>query len=188
MKIQKILFAVAIFSMIAVGCKKEEKKKECDKAAKTEQVANPNAKKLALNVSGMSCEIGCAKMIESKLSKQDGVLDAKVVFKDSLATINYDASKTNKASLMSFVEGIAENSYKVTEAAPTCTKKAKECDKAAKKECDASKKKECDKAAKACDKSAKAECDMTKKDAKECSTACMEACKAAGIECGKSCV
>jgi len=175
MKFQKILFVLAIFSMVAVGCKKEPKKKECHK---TEQTANTNAEKLALNISGMSCEIGCAKMIESKLSKQDGVLDAKVIFNDSLAQISYDASKTNKASLMAFVEGIAENSYKVTEAAPTCAKKAKECDKAAKAGCDASKKK-------ACEKSKAATC--SGKDSKDCSAACAEACTAAEKACATKC-
>lgn len=199
MKFQKILFALAIFSMVMVGCKDKPKKKGEHKAEKTEKAANPNTEKLALNISGMSCEIGCAKMIESKLSKQDGVIDAKVVYNDSLAKIKFDNTKTNKASLMTFVEGLANNSYKVTEAAPTCSKKAK-------KECDASKK-ACDKTKKECDKSAKAACDKSKKEcdtakkacdkdktsacsgknSKACSTACAEACETSKETCAASC-
>jgi len=153
MKVQKILFALAVIALVVVGCKKGPKKKDGKKPEKVE-LADGNSENLALNISGMTCEIGCAKVIESKLAKQDGVLDAKVIFTDSLATIKYDPAKTNKASLMSFVEGIADNMYKVTE-----TEYKKTCDKSSKKACDKSKK--------ACDSEKKAEC-SSKKSAKAC--------------------
>ncbi|WP_240614789.1 hypothetical protein [Polaribacter filamentus] len=36
----------------------------------------------------MTSEIGCAKTIQSKLSKKEGVLGAKVIFTDSMQTLS----------------------------------------------------------------------------------------------------
>ncbi|WP_394420440.1 cation transporter [Tenacibaculum mesophilum] len=114
MKIQKILFALVIVSFLAVGCKNEAKKEEVTQEQKTEIAAN--AKELSLSISGMTCEIGCARKIASDLSKKEGVLEANVVFNDSIATIKYDANKTNKTNLIAFVEGIGSgNMYKASE-------------------------------------------------------------------------
>ena len=55
----------------------------------------------------MTCEIGCAKTIQSKLSKKEGVASAKVIFTDSIATITFDANKTSTDDLTTFINGIA---------------------------------------------------------------------------------
>ncbi|MGG6229793.1 cation transporter [Tenacibaculum sp. SDUM215027] len=151
MKIQKILFALAIVSFLAVGCKNEAKKDEASQGQKTEVAAD--AKDLSLSISGMTCEIGCARKIASDLSKKEGVLEANVVFNDSIATIKYDANKTNKADLIAFVEGIGSGDmYKASET----TKKADE------KSCDADCKKEC--------------CTKTEAEKKACKEDCTMAC------------
>ncbi|APZ45998.1 heavy metal transport/detoxification protein [Polaribacter reichenbachii] len=128
MKTQKIFTAIAIACFILTGCKTEKKE------VKTENVS--------LAISGMTCEIGCAKTIQSKLSKKEGVLDAKVIFNDSIANIEYDANTTSKKDLIAFVDGIAGGElYKASEAshkkAHTCTEDCKEkCEMTAdKKEC-----------------------------------------------------
>lgn len=171
MKIQKILFALAIAGFIFTGCKKETEKTETKTEVK--EVLAENTKELSLNISGMTCEIGCAKTIESKLANKEGVLDAKVVFNDSIATIKYDASKVDKASLIAFVEGVGTgNDYKATEAAAkkecnpadctkTCSEKteAKTCKADCKMACCANKTEE----KKACTTDCKKECCATKK-------------------------
>ena len=81
----------------------------------------------------MTCEIGCAKTIQSKLSKKEGVLNAKVVFTDSIANIEFDANKTSKEDLIAFVEGIAGGElYKASES----SKKAHTCTDACKAKCE----------------------------------------------------
>ena len=151
MKIQKILFALTIVSFLAVGCKNEAKKEKNDQDQKTE--ITKNTKELSLAISGMTCEIGCAKKIASDLSKKEGVLKANVVFTDSIANIKYDANITNKTDLIAFVEGIGSGDmYKAKEATnkackegctmPCCAKKdakKKECKEDCKKECCAKK-------------------------------------------------
>ncbi|MGB1043102.1 MAG: cation transporter [Tenacibaculum sp.] len=168
MKIQKIVFALALVSFLVVGCKNDAKKEET-KEQKTEVAVN--TKELSLNISGMTCEIGCAKKIASDLSKKEGVLDAKVVFNDSIATVKYNANITNKADLIAFVEGIGSGDmYKASEATKKsckegctkacCTKKECTAKTAAEKEACA-KKKSCTKTdaeKKACEEDCKKEC------------------------------
>ncbi|WP_075340825.1 cation transporter [Tenacibaculum agarivorans] len=129
MKISNIAL-VLLLSLITFSCKtatKEEGNKQANEtmAAKAETVS--------LNISGMSCEVSCAKTIESKLAKKEGVLEAKVIFNDSLATVKYDANKINKGDLISVIEGIG-GLYKASEA------NKKECSTDAKDECCATKK------------------------------------------------
>jgi copper chaperone CopZ len=122
MKIQKIIMSVAIACFILTGCEKEVKKET-----------------VSLAISGMTCEIGCAKTIQSKLSKKEGVLGAKVVFTDSIANIEFDANKTSKEDLIAFVGAIAGGElYKASE--PTnnvnTAKKAHVCSDACKENCE----------------------------------------------------
>lgn len=129
MKLLKVVFALFLTASVITSCKSGANKGET-KENKETTVAK--AEMLSLNVSGMSCEIGCAKTIESKLAKKEGVLEAKVVFTDSLATIKYDAEKIDKASLIAFVEGVGDgNTYKASESngknAKSCSDSKKEC-------------------------------------------------------------
>ena len=70
----------------------------------------------------MTCEIGCAKTIQSKLSKKAGITSAKVVFKDSIALVEYNANAISKEDITSFVNGIAGGDmYKVKNAKSVTT-------------------------------------------------------------------
>ena len=119
MKIKKIIYTIAIACFILMGCKTDKKE------VKTENVA--------LAISGMTCEIGCAKTIQSKLSKKEGVLNAKVIFNDSIANIEFDANTTSKKDLIAFVDGIAGGElYKASES----SKKAHTCSDECKEKCE----------------------------------------------------
>lgn len=161
MKFFKIFLVVALVSTAIVSCKNEAKK---DDATKTEEVA-ANVQEASFAISGMTCEIGCAKKIASDLFKKEGVVDAKVIFADSIATVKFDATKTNKAELMAFVDGIAENMYKTSEIS------TKACKEDCKMACCATKT-EAEKAA------CKADCKMKCcEDKAEDKKACAEDCK-----------
>lgn len=135
MKTKKIFFSVAIACFVLTGCKNDVKK----------ETLAVNKQQVSLAISGMTCEIGCAKTIQSKLSKKEGVLDAKVIFNDSIANIEFDANTTSKKDLIAFVDGIAGGEmYKASEASKmvstshTCTDACKkDCENkmASKKEC-----------------------------------------------------
>ena len=63
-------------------------------------------------IKGMTCAMGCAKTIEKKLAKMDGMYNAKVDFENELATVEFDAEKIDKDALVSTVSSVSK-SYSV---------------------------------------------------------------------------
>tara|TARA_R110002073_G_scaffold108336_9_gene243623 strand:+ start:54607 stop:54951 length:345 start_codon:yes stop_codon:yes gene_type:complete len=111
MNIRYILTAAIVLSFSITSCKKEATKVET-----STEVSIAKMETVSLDISGMTCEIGCAKTIQSKLSRKEGVASAKVVFTDSIATIQFDSNKISSNDLISFIDGIAGGDlYKATE-------------------------------------------------------------------------
>lgn len=108
MKFFKILTLLVVIITALSACKEKKADKKEVIAIKTETAS--------FHISGMTCEIGCAKTIQSKLSKKEGVSSAKVVFSDSIATVKFDANQISKKELISFIDGIAGGDlYKASE-------------------------------------------------------------------------
>ena len=110
MNLQRLISLIAFSILLMTSCKNETKTvlKTTPLIAKT--------KKVSIAISGMTCEIGCAKTIQSKLSKKEGVTSAKVIFTDSIANIVFDANRISKKELITFINGIAGgNSYTASE-------------------------------------------------------------------------
>jgi len=109
MKFQRIIIILLVATFSITACNTESKK-----APEAKIETSPNPQKLAFNISGMTCEIGCARTIQSKLSKKNGVTSAKVIFKDSIGMVEFDANTISKEDITSFVNGIAGGDlYKV---------------------------------------------------------------------------
>lgn len=106
MKIKSIFLTFSILFLSMLSCSNEAKKSDPEKV-NLKKIANHEMETISLAISGMTCEISCAKTIQSKLSKKEGVADAKVVFEDSLATIKYDVNRTSAKDLTSFIDRIA---------------------------------------------------------------------------------
>ena len=86
----------------------------CNEAKNDKELA-VNIEKIEMNIEGMTCEIGCAKTIESKLSKTEGINIVSISFDDKKGVIEYDANKTDKDKIVAVVEEIAGGDlYKVT--------------------------------------------------------------------------
>mgnify|MGYP005990047191 CR=1 FL=1 len=112
MKLTKILAIICITTFTLTACDTTSKKKP-----EIKEVSAPNPQKVAFNISGMTCEIGCAKTIQSKLSKKAGITSAKVIFNDSIALVEYNANAISQDDITSFVNGIAGGDlYKVKNA------------------------------------------------------------------------
>ena len=75
MKILKFIFTVLI--LISVTACKNEPTKDVKEPKITLQ---KNIQNVEFTISGMTCEIGCAKLIESKIHKLEGVRFSKVSF------------------------------------------------------------------------------------------------------------
>ena len=159
----KNILALVMVMALMVSCKNETnpeiKTVEADVAVKTEKVLNLDANfvKSEFTIDGMTCEIGCAKLIEKNINKMDGVKSAKVDFNNKLAMVEYDEAMVNHTSLEATVTKSADV-YKVSEMKTV-------------KEFSAKKDKECDEnCTMACCK------DKTEVEKKECAENCTKAC------------
>ena len=90
-KFMFLLFAFVIF----VSC--EGKKSQ-------EEPVTADIRTVEIDISGMTCEIGCAKLIQSKLYKTEGVSFAEVRFADSTGVVSFDANRLTENDLKKVVE------------------------------------------------------------------------------------
>jgi len=136
MKTLKNILALVMVMALMVSCKNETtpevKTVDANIAVKTEKVLNPDANfiKSEFTIDGMTCEIGCAKLIEKNINKMDGVKSAKVDFNNKIAMVEYDEAMVNHNSLEEAVTKSADI-YKVSEMKTVkefSAKKDKECD------------------------------------------------------------
>jgi Cu+-exporting ATPase len=113
MKINKMIAAIALTSVVMVSCKNETAKEES--TATTEQTQDQPAQlaTASFSIEGMHCEVGCAGVIQKKLAKLEGVQNAQVDFEGKTAIITYDANKQTPEIIVKTVQNISED-YKVS--------------------------------------------------------------------------
>ena len=115
--IKKLLLTVVVL-VFSLACKNntspEIKTIETESADLATYKVDPNViyTKAEFNIEGMTCEIGCAKSIQKKMAKMDGVKFAKVDFDKKLAMVEYDQAKVTPQSLEETVAKVGEV-YKV---------------------------------------------------------------------------
>lgn len=169
MKTIKVLLGVAFLSVAVWSCKNEvapETKTVEVETTEAKKQIDPDAviAKAEFNIEGMTCAIGCAKTIEKKLAKMEGVKSAKVDFDNKLAMVEYDEAKVTTTNLEETVSKAGEsytvNGMKTVESF-TSNGAKKGCDKDCKKECCAKK-----------DKSEAKNMDGKKACKKDCKKAC----------------
>lgn len=121
MKNIKHLVLIAVIALTAFNCKNEAQPEvmtveTATETSKTETKAalDPNATyaKAEFKIEGMTCAMGCAKTIEKKMAKMEGVKFASVDFERELAMVEYDEAKVNPESLEETVTNVADT-YKV---------------------------------------------------------------------------
>jgi periplasmic mercuric ion binding protein len=119
-KIKNITF-IALTSLLLFSCKNESidaneatpAETTVDTLATSESTAN--LKTASFSIEGMTCQMGCANAIESKLTGLDGVSDAKVDFENKTAVVKFDGSKQTSETLVKTIEAVAGgDTYKVS--------------------------------------------------------------------------
>ncbi|WP_299890283.1 heavy metal-associated domain-containing protein [uncultured Lacinutrix sp.] len=155
----KNILAIAIIAVTAFSCKNEVQPEvktveTAVEAAKTTLDPNATYAKAEFKIEGMTCAMGCAKTIEKKMAKMEGVKSATVDFDRQLAMVEYDEAKVTPANLEGTVTSVADI-YKV--------KDMKTVEAFSKKECKADCKKDCCK-------------NKTEAEKKACAKDCKKAC------------
>jgi copper chaperone CopZ len=105
--ITKSFFLSLTFSFLLLWSCSVDNKKLANKDLKSGIPQITKIQTASFTISGMTCEIGCAKIIQSKLSKKEGVTNATVIFSDSIATVAFDRNKTTPKDISSFITSIA---------------------------------------------------------------------------------
>ncbi len=185
-------------SLVAVSCKETPKN---GKGAVEKTAEKKSLKKIEVGIEGMTCQIGCAKTIESKLSKEKGVSSVSVSFENKLGQIVYDENKISKEEIINKIEAIAGGeTYSITSVKDVkvtgCSKDRKPC---AKKCSDTCTKADCEKCAelkaecktKCATKATECSSKLAKTCAKKCSDTCTksdcEKCASIQEECKEKC-
>ena len=120
MKATTHIITVLIIALSFLNCKQnttpEVKTVEVATITRTPKTLDPNATyaKAEFTISGMVCEIGCAKTIEKKLANMEGVKFATVDFDKKLAMVEYDEAKITPATLEETVTKVGK-AYKVSD-------------------------------------------------------------------------
>jgi Cu+-exporting ATPase len=117
MKKFKNIALATFITLITVSCKKEASTATKEVASTKTEIKAENLETANFTIDGMTCAVGCAKTIESKLNETDGVNEAVVNFESKIATVSYDKTKLNVTSLTSTIEKVAGgDAYKVSKA------------------------------------------------------------------------
>jgi periplasmic mercuric ion binding protein len=117
MNILKHVSLFLLLSLSLLSCKEEkttEKTNAADIKAGTVVQKPQDLKKVAIAIQGMTCEIGCAKTIESKLSKTFGITDSKVLFEQNVGEFVYDANQISEAQIAQKIAGIGNGEMYTT--------------------------------------------------------------------------
>ncbi|HEX9827313.1 MAG TPA: heavy metal-associated domain-containing protein [Flavobacteriaceae bacterium] len=115
--VKKILLTAVVF-VFTIACKNngnpEIKTVDTESADLTANTIDPNITytKAEFGIEGMTCEIGCARTIEKKIAKMDGVKFAKVDFNKKMAMVEYDPAKLTPTNLEETVTKVGDV-YKV---------------------------------------------------------------------------
>jgi len=122
MNFTKSILTFGLASSLLFSCKDTASKSatgtSAEATASTQKapavVAKPET--ASFKIDGMTCAIGCAKTIETKLSKMDGVQKATVDFDKKQATVEFDGAVLNAEKLTKAVESTGDGeTYKVSE-------------------------------------------------------------------------
>lgn len=101
---KRIITLILCIAVLA-SCEENTSKKEVTPEVVTQkEIAIKN---IEVDIEGMTCEIGCARLIQSKLSKVKGVTYTKVSFEEGKGQITYDANQISGEEVINTIEKIA---------------------------------------------------------------------------------
>lgn len=119
MNFTKSLVTLGLASTLFFSCKDAASKPAAAKDetnARKEVAVAAQPETASFKIDGMTCAMGCAKTIETKLSNMDGVQKATVDFDKKQATVEFDGAVLTPEKLSKAVESTGDGeTYKVSE-------------------------------------------------------------------------
>ncbi|WP_293870694.1 heavy metal-associated domain-containing protein [Flavobacterium sp.] len=122
MNFTKSIVTFGLASIVLLSCKNATSKpalgtsSEATSISKKESSVVAKPETASFKIDGMTCAIGCAKTIETKLAKMGGVQKATVDFDKKKATVVFDAAVLTPEKITKAVESTGDGeTYKVSE-------------------------------------------------------------------------
>lgn len=107
MKVINKFVPILIFVLFFVSCQQGQESKITKTSEKKEMIKAQKLQHVQIEIKGMTCEIGCAKLIQSKLYKADGVTFARISFADSSGVVSFDENKITQEQVSEIIEKTA---------------------------------------------------------------------------------
>jgi Cu+-exporting ATPase len=106
---------ILVLIITTISCNNNKKETNLEKLKTNKPALAASYKSLEVEIEGMTCEIGCARTIQSKVSKVDGVTYSKVNFEAKKGQFTYDEKKISKEDIIQKINRIGGGDlYKVT--------------------------------------------------------------------------
>ena len=114
-KIHIKFISLVIIILFFASCDERKSKEERQVQSNEEKLMAEDVRQVKVAIKGMTCEIGCARLIQSKLYKAEGVSFAKVSFQDSSGVVSFDQNKISEDEIKIIIEKTAGGEiYSVT--------------------------------------------------------------------------
>jgi Cu+-exporting ATPase len=132
------IFYILLLLIVSCTSKNPEKKSVSHTAETKVTMSDKNLSNISFQVEGMTCEVGCAALIEKKVAAMEGVATSKVDFEAKTAYVSFDPTTTSFDNVKTTIESLGDD-YKVGEAtdmpAFSSDYHGKKCDPACEKAC-----------------------------------------------------
>jgi len=106
-KVINKIFTLLFFVLFFVSCQKNETSKVSGKIIVEKKELAESLNHIKVDIKGMTCEIGCARLIQSKLYKADGITFAKISFADSSGVISFDENRISTDDIKQIIQKTA---------------------------------------------------------------------------------
>lgn len=103
---KKFVFLIAVITCF-ISCNQQHNTSANKTESSKKLTMTPVFETYEMDIEGMTCEIGCARTIESKLSKTKGVSYSKVDFESKKGTFTIDTTLINEQKVKEKIAGIA---------------------------------------------------------------------------------
>ena len=104
MKIHIKFISLAIIILFFASCDTKKSKEKREVESNEQKLMAKDLQQIKVAINGMTCEIGCARLIQSKLYKAEGVSFAKVSFEDSSGVVRFDQNRINEEEIKQIIE------------------------------------------------------------------------------------
>ena len=119
-----IFLLAGVVGLLSFSCQSPEETaaNENSEATTEKTILAENKASVDMKVEGMVCAMGCAKYIEEKVSKLDGVVLSEVNFEEESAHFEFDKTNTSALEIEKFINEIHDGQYSAKIANKTAPK------------------------------------------------------------------